>query len=106
MLRRALSVFLVVSLLWPPAARAQTTESDTAQSTNLIDRGSATGVAGSRVTIPEVVTNPFTGAATFAFPLSVPPGTGGMQPSLALGYNNQQREDSWVGYGWSFSLGS
>ena len=29
-----------------------------------------------------------------------------MQPELALAYNNQDRSDSWVGYGWALSLGS
>ncbi len=103
MLRRALTLLLVGLMLWPSNGRAQTTEDP---STVLIGRGSSTGVAGSGVATPQVASDPFTGAATFTFPLVVPPGTGGMQPTLALAYNNQQRADSWVGYGWGLSLGS
>jgi hypothetical protein len=103
LLRRAISFVLVGTLLWSPAARAQTTEDP---STVLINRGPGTGLVSSGATIPPVQGDPFTGAATFALPLVVPPGTGGMQPQLALAYNNQVRSDSWVGYGWNLSLGS
>lgn len=50
----------------------------------------------------------FTGAATYSFPIQVPAGAGGLQPSLALSYNSQvvdsasgKTQASWVGMGWS-----
>ncbi|HKZ55072.1 MAG TPA: SpvB/TcaC N-terminal domain-containing protein, partial [Anaerolineales bacterium] len=55
----------------------------------------------------------FTGAATYALPLALPPGPGGLQPSLSLSYNSQavdaagsRTQASWVGMGWSLETGS
>ncbi len=54
----------------------------------------------------------FTGAATYSYPIQVPAGPGGWQPSLALTYNSQvvdnassQTQASWVGMGWSLDTG-
>jgi RHS repeat-associated protein len=54
----------------------------------------------------------FTGAATYSFPIQVPPGPGGLQPSLSLSYNSQvvdsansRTQASWVGMGWSLDTG-
>jgi RHS repeat-associated protein len=54
----------------------------------------------------------FTGAATFSLPIEVPPGPGGLQPSLNLSYNSQVIDQSlsfsqasWAGMGWSLDTG-
>jgi hypothetical protein len=54
----------------------------------------------------------FTGAATYSYPIQVPPGPGGLQPSLSLSYNTQEVDSyssrtqaSWVGMGWSMDTG-
>ena len=54
----------------------------------------------------------FIGAATYSFPLQVPPGPGGLQPEFELSYNNQEVDSassrtqaSWVGMGWSLDTG-
>ena len=54
----------------------------------------------------------FTGAASYSYPIQVPPGPGGLQPSLVLSYNSQtvdaassRTQASWVGMGWSLDTG-
>ena len=54
----------------------------------------------------------FTGAATYSFPIQVPPGPGGLQPGLSLSYNSLVVDNasgytqaSWVGMGWSLETG-
>ncbi|MFC1925132.1 LamG-like jellyroll fold domain-containing protein [Chloroflexota bacterium] len=54
------------------------------------------------------------GAATASYPIQVPPGSGGFQPSIQLNYSSAIVDEmkskrcvgSWVGIGWSLSLGS
>ncbi len=55
----------------------------------------------------------FSGAATYSYPLELPPGPGGLQPELALAYNSQvvdgageTTQASWVGMGWLLETGS
>ena len=55
----------------------------------------------------------FTGAATYSLPITVPPGPGGLQPSVTINYNSQvvdaatlRKQASWVGMGWSLDLGA
>lgn len=50
-------------------------------------------------------TDIFTGAATYSYPLDVPPGTNKLQPSLSLSYNSQtmKQKSSTVGAGWLLS---
>ncbi len=54
----------------------------------------------------------FTGAGSYSYPIQVPPGPGGLQPSLELSYNTQEVDSSssrtqasWVGMGWSLDTG-
>jgi hypothetical protein len=103
-MRRLVSWTLIALLAWPPGALAQQQTGN--DSTLLIDRGSTGTMSPAVGAATRAQSDPFTGAATLGFELRVPPGTGGMQPALALAYNNQRRADSWVGYGWSLSLGS
>jgi RHS repeat-associated protein len=46
----------------------------------------------------------FTGAATFAVPLSLPPGVSGMTPSITLSYNSGAG-NGWLGVGWGLDFG-
>ncbi|UMX48274.1 MAG: FG-GAP-like repeat-containing protein [Candidatus Nealsonbacteria bacterium DGGOD1a] len=46
-----------------------------------------------------------TGALTYSFPITVPPGRSGMQPNLALTYNSSNNEQGSIfGYGWSINI--
>jgi hypothetical protein len=54
----------------------------------------------------------FTGAASYSFPIQVPPGPGGLQPSLSLSYSSLTVDSasgatqaSWAGMGWSLDVG-
>lgn len=43
-----------------------------------------------------------TGSATYSIPIKIPPGTGGMQPSISLQYSSSAGQSE-VGYGWGLS---
>ncbi len=48
-----------------------------------------------------------TGAFTYSYPLTVPPGRNGVQPSLALSYSSANNDNaSVVGYGWTLDIPS
>jgi len=71
--------------------------------------GSATASAGSAPppsvsAVQSFQPDLFTGRATTAIPLAVPPGRKGLQPSLALSYSSSGR-NGWVGVGWSLDVG-
>ncbi|MGC9025723.1 MAG: hypothetical protein ACP5NB_13005, partial [Chloroflexia bacterium] len=59
----------------------------------------------------------FSGAASYSYPIELPPGRGGLTPRLALSYSSggvdwparawdADVQASWVGYGWSLEVGS
>lgn len=48
-------------------------------------------------------TDLFTGTASTSIPIVVPPGTGGMHPSLALTYNSGSRVETFLAVGWDLS---
>lgn len=46
-----------------------------------------------------------TGAMTYSYPLTIPPGRNGVQPNLSFNYSSDdKRQDSIFGYGWSMSI--
>lgn len=46
-----------------------------------------------------------TGAFIYSFPITIPPGRNGTQPSLSLNYHSQDlKNDNLIGYGWSLSI--
>jgi YD repeat-containing protein len=49
-------------------------------------------------------TNLFPGAATYSYPIEIPAGTNGLQPSISIAYNSQNiRQHSILGAGWQLS---
>jgi RHS repeat-associated protein len=71
--------------------------------------------AGWKLKYNPPVASTFSGAATFNYPIEVPPGRNGLQPSVVLGYNsrsvdgvvNINTEDSdGVPFGWSLDMAS
>ena len=103
MLRRALSLALILLLLSPPGS-AGAVQLDDDESTAVGHRKEVD--EPSAVPDASVGADLFSGAATFSIPISVPPGTAGFTPSVALQYSSQAMGDSFVGYGWSLGFGA
>jgi hypothetical protein len=45
-----------------------------------------------------------TGAFTYSYPIALPKGLLGLEPSLNLSYNSQNTENSIVGFGWNLAI--
>jgi RHS repeat-associated protein len=69
--------------------------------TSLKDIKLADPAAG--VTLIEPPTANSSGAANLRFPIEVPPGRNGVQPSLAVTYSSESR-NGWVGVGWDVPI--
>lgn len=63
------------------------------------------GFAASGSSISAPASNTFAGAASFSFPIAVPPGRLGLAPNISLNYNSLGG-NGWVGVGWDFDMGS
>ena len=70
-------------------------------SLNTYANNNAVNPANSGTALPDL----FTGAMSYSVPIQVPPGRKGMQPSLALTYNSNNR-NGWLGVGWELEVGS
>jgi RHS repeat-associated protein len=55
-----------------------------------------------RQSIPEIDT--ITGALSYSYDFSMPPGRNGLTPKVSLRYNNQEKSHSIVGMGWSLDI--
>lgn len=45
-----------------------------------------------------------TGAFTYSYPISLPKGLMGLEPSITLSYNSQATENSNIGFGWNMAI--
>ncbi len=102
MCRKILALFLVWQILFGAApAKADAVGGDLASTAP-----SMRGVVPEESSAASAQVTAFDGAASRSISIEVPPGTGGVAPSLALAYSSARSQDSWVGYGWSLGLSS
>lgn len=79
-----------------------------------IDAGTADPAVPSQNFLSAFQTSLQTGASSVSLPIEVPPGPGGLQPTLTLSYSSntvnemksREAQGSWVGVGWNLSVGS
>ncbi|MBN1907681.1 MAG: VCBS repeat-containing protein [Deltaproteobacteria bacterium] len=67
--------------------------------------GSSSSATGGVFSNPQAVSVSQVGAASFSYPIAVPPGRNGLQPNVSLQYSSYN-ENGWVGVGWDLDLGS
>lgn len=101
-----------------PAAEAPPVAESSPKASNLAPEGGSSmsllsGDNGSQLDIGKTPVNTnlklepsaFDGSLQYEFPLTVPPGRNGLQPSLTLQYSSRpSRESNLFGYGWSISI--
>jgi hypothetical protein len=88
----------------PPPETQTKSEAEKPQTTlSAIPAGYQPDMAG--MLTPKADTMLFTGAATAAIPIDVPPGKAGIAPKIALTYNSYQ-PNGWIGVGWTLDMGS
>ncbi len=74
-------------------------------STNIGDRGGSGRPEQGSTAPSAAAADPFSASANFSLPIAVPPGAGGLTPSVALSYSSSNHGASWVGKGWSLNPG-
>jgi RHS repeat-associated protein len=97
--RRLCAGLLLLDLLVPARAAAYPTDGSTLALARSVVPSEASPSTGVRADLAS-------GAATYAVEIALPPGTGGLTPSLSLRYASASRSDAWVGHGWSLGLSS
>jgi len=109
-MKKAILALIVFTLMQTGSLFAGTSSPATGEPspTNAPYIGGVTGAGGTNEGGSQgLQADDFTGAATFAVPIQVPPGRGGIEPKLVLNYNSfRKNPNSWVGYGWELDLGS
>jgi len=104
MFRRALSFLLSISITLIPGPRAARAAVDAQTLGDTFSGGRETGGAGVMASgLESFKADLFTGSASHAIAIAVPPGTAGMEPSFALAYRSSAG-NGWVGAGWSLGV--
>jgi hypothetical protein len=108
---RALVAALCHQLLLPNVARAQLIgDGPATDGSSLIGERGSTGAGGSNDskqprTKELEIEGSQRGDAQYTIPVPTPLGAGGVRPPIVLAYASSARRPSWVGYGWSMTVG-